>query len=309
MNRIRNILLALVAALTAGCSGDGTGSVTLLLKDAPGGFQKAYVTVSEVYLMGDAGKVTLSKANVTTDLALLAGGNSIKLADSVAVPVGKYNELRFVITAACVLVTENDKDVWYASAGAPSEMPVECAAAGNGAGALRMPSFAQSGLKVTMPDAALDVKVGSKVILVDFDIPESFGHDAGGSGAYVMHPVIVGAEITMSGKVTATVTSTPISAPTGFSTTSCKVTLTPEAIQPVGLVPAPEEISEYFVTVSATLSSATLYPIPGKYTATFSCPGYVLTPPVGSITGIGINSNAESPNFGFTFSGTVTTAP
>ena len=87
--------------------------------------------------------------------ALLAGGHSITLADSIAVPVGKYNELRFVITEACVLVAESGGDVWYASAGAGASLPTECAAAGSGAGTLRMPSYAQSGLKVTMPAAAL----------------------------------------------------------------------------------------------------------------------------------------------------------
>ncbi len=299
MNRIRNSLLVLVAALVTGCSSDN-GSVTLMLKDAPGGFKKAYVTVSEVYLVGDSGQVTLSKAKTTTDLALLAGGNSIKLADSVPVPVGRYTELRFVITAACVLVTENGTDVWYASAGASADMPTECEAAGTGAGTLRMPSYAQSGLKVTMPDAALDVKAESKVILVDFSIPDSFGHDAGSSGAYVMHPVIVGADITMSGKVKATVSSTA-TAPTAFTTDDCKVTLTPDGAQS-NLVPPPELISEYFMA-----GSATLYPIAGNYVASLSCPGYVLTQAVvvGPTSDIVIMSNTESPTFGFTISGTI----
>jgi Domain of unknown function (DUF4382) len=301
---MRPLHLSIVASLAGflvACGGGGTGTVSLMLKDAPGGFEKAYVTVSEVYLMGDSGKVTLSKPKTTTDLALLAGGNSIKLADSVAVPVGKYSELRFVITAACVLVAENGAEVWYASAGAGDDMPAECVAAGSGAGTLRMPSYAQSGLKVTMPDAALDVKAESKVILVDFSIPDSFGHDAGGSGAYVMHPVIVGAEITMSGKVTATVTSTA-TAPLGFTTDDCQVTLTPDGAQS-NLIPPPEVISESFMA-----GSATLYPIAGNYIASLSCPGYVLTQAVvvRPTTDIVVTSNADSPTFGFTISGTIT---
>src|SRR5437588_4670574 len=67
-----------------------------------------------------------------------------------------------------------------------------------------MPSLAQSGLKVDLPADALVVKAESKVLLVDFDVQQSFGHDAGNSGSWVMHPVIKGADLTLSGNVNVT---------------------------------------------------------------------------------------------------------
>ena len=60
-------------------------------------------------------------------------------------------------------------------------------------GTLRAPSYAQSGLKVKMADGALELTGPTKILLVDFDVTQSFGHEANG---WVMHPVVTGGEIT-----------------------------------------------------------------------------------------------------------------
>ena len=67
-----------------------------------------------------------------------------------------------------------------------------------------MPSFGQSGLKVNLADGSLDLDGDEKILLVDFDVQQSFGHPAGDSGAWVMHPVINGGEIGVTGGIAVT---------------------------------------------------------------------------------------------------------
>jgi hypothetical protein len=71
-------------------------------------------------------------------------------------------------------------------------------------GRLKMPSFAQSGLKVKLPGDALVVQAESRILLVDFDVAQSFGHEAGNSGSWVMHPVVKADDFLLSGTVVAT---------------------------------------------------------------------------------------------------------
>ena len=59
-------------------------------------------------------------------------------------------------------------------------------------GSLHAPSYAQSGLKVQMTGGALVLDTPMKILLVDFDVTQSFGHAASG---WVMHPVVTGAEL------------------------------------------------------------------------------------------------------------------
>jgi hypothetical protein len=58
-----------------------------------------------------------------------------------------------------------------------------------------MPSFAQSGLKVNLPSDLFTVGADPVWVLVDFDVSQSFGRAAGGSGMWVMSPVLQGSLI------------------------------------------------------------------------------------------------------------------
>src|SRR5690606_22259855 len=57
-------------------------------------------------------------------------------------------------------------------------------------GRLQMPSFSTSGLKITLPNEAAEIEGDQNVVLIDFDVSQSFGRQAGNSGMWVMHPVI-----------------------------------------------------------------------------------------------------------------------
>ncbi len=208
--RTWSALLVGAAALLSGCSSSdstapsGSGKVSVLLTDAPGDVQAAVVTISKIYLQGDSGQVVLSDTAVTTDLLTLADSTG-SLVEDVVVPAGSYSQLRFVVTGAYLQVDNGDgTSSLYATSptyeGLPPGAQVD--------GTLQAPSLGQSGLKVTLPGDALTVPDGgTRILLVDFNVAQSFGHQAGQSGMWVMHPVITGADFTTTGSATVTLTA------------------------------------------------------------------------------------------------------
>jgi Domain of unknown function (DUF4382) len=187
-------LLAASAALLAACSDGagprGTTALSIKLKDAPGEVQHAVVTIAGINLMGSDGKLVLSSSSVTTDLLTLANGTA-DLVSGAQVPSGTYTELRFLISGACLAVENGSggSDI-YATDGYDA---TPCGGAATGT--LQAPSYAQSGLKVTLDEGALILIGPQKILLVDFDVSQSFGQAAGQSGQWVMHPVVTGGEV------------------------------------------------------------------------------------------------------------------
>jgi hypothetical protein len=188
---LRSTLVAVAAAFTlAGCdstNSSGSGRVTLHLTDAPGDVLAAVVTVSAVRLQGDDGSVGLLDAPFTTDLLDLAGTTAV-LAEDVEEPNGRYREIRFIITGGYVEIDNGDgTSSFFASSPNYAGLPIGVTSPGQ----LQMPSFGSSGLKVKLPGNRLEIDDDDHVILVDFDAAQSFGHAAGNSGKWVMHPVII----------------------------------------------------------------------------------------------------------------------
>lgn len=199
----RVALCALATAVTlAGCDSqgpNGTTSLSVLLKDAPGDVQHAVVTVTEVDLVGSGGVHVLTQTPATVDLLTLAA-SATTLVQDVEVPSGTYTELRFKISGACIAVDNGAGNDIYATAGFDASL-----CGGAATGTLQSPSYAESGLKVTMAANALHLTGTQKILVVDFDVSQSFGHDAGGSGGWVMHPVVTGGDIEATGSVHTTV--------------------------------------------------------------------------------------------------------
>lgn len=198
--------LLVAAAALAGCSDtSGPGStngphLSIHLTDAAGDVQAAVVTISEVYLQGQNGKVTLRSDPVTTDLVTLAQSTAT-LVDAATVPAGTYSELRFVISGGYIQVDDgNGGSEIYASSPDYEGLPDGAVVTGS----LQMPSLGQSGLKVDFADATDLAIDADQDLLVDFDVTQSFGHQAGNSGMWVMHPVVKGATLAEAGTVTAT---------------------------------------------------------------------------------------------------------
>jgi hypothetical protein len=184
------ITLAFLAL--AGCDSQGpdTTSLSVMLKDAPGDVQQAVVTISEIDLVGSGGVQVLTSTPATVDLLTLAA-NAATMVQGVDVPSGTYTELRFKITGACLTVDNGDGT--SAIYGTDGYDTTPCGGAATGA--IQAPSYAESGLKVTMAANALTIAGPEKILLVDFDVSQSFAPGTGGSGTWVMHPVVTGGEI------------------------------------------------------------------------------------------------------------------
>lgn len=187
--------LALTALATLASCGDGAGpggttALSIRLTDAPGDVQSAFVTITEIHLVGGDGVLVLRDEPYTTDLLTLAG-QTVDLVTGFEVESGTYEQLRFLISGACISV-ENEtggSDI-YTTTGYDSE---PCG--GPATGTLIAPSYAQTGLKVQFAGDVLEIDGPQTFLLVDFDVEQSFGQQAGQSGMWVMHPVVTGAEI------------------------------------------------------------------------------------------------------------------
>ncbi len=194
MRSLRLWIAAVAPTLLLAC-GSQTGKVSVLLTDASGDVKAAVVTISEIDLVGSGGITVLSTTKVTTNLLSLAN-DTAKLVTDAVVPSGTYGQLRFVITGGYVEVAPSGApSVIYASSPTYEGLPKDAVVGGT----LQMPSYAQSGLKVDLPGGAVKVGTDSTVLLVDFDVAQSFGHDAGDSGSWVMHPVMTATKLQLSG--------------------------------------------------------------------------------------------------------------
>jgi Domain of unknown function (DUF4382) len=196
----RHAAFVIAVAALAGCDGQspgGTTSFSVMLKDAPGDVQHAVVTITEVDLVGTGGVHVLSQTPATVDLLTLAA-SATTLVQGVEVPSGHYNALRFKITGACLAVDDGSGgSSVYATAGYDGTL-----CGGATPGTLQAPSYAESGLKVTMASNSLVLTGAEKIVLVDFDVSQSFGHEASG---WVMHPVVTGGDIEVTGSLHTTV--------------------------------------------------------------------------------------------------------
>ena len=206
MRRIWTTIACVLAIGALACEDDDNGAgpdnatrVSVLLTDAPGDVQAAVVTISEIYLQGGSeGRVTLLDDPVTVNLIDLANETTVLL-DGVEVEQGTYGELRFVVTGGYLEVeTESGSEI-VASSPNYSGLPVGATVNG----VLHMPSLGSSGLKVDF-DESIEISGGEQTLLVDFDVSQSFGHEAGNSGRWIMHPVVKGASATEAATVTIT---------------------------------------------------------------------------------------------------------
>lgn len=204
MKHRRSWALALALTLPFAACDDSTGtgqpgSMSVMLTDAPGDFLQAVVEIERVELVGDEDGVTvLMDDPFTTDLLTLSN-DVASLAEDVVIPAGTYSQLRLIIPNACIEVEgENETSTIYASSGFD--------ACGEADGSLQLPSFDASGLKINLPEGATTVDGDAHIVLLDFDVSESFGQQAGNSGMWVMHPVIHATELDFSSSLTVELT-------------------------------------------------------------------------------------------------------
>jgi hypothetical protein len=199
---------ALAGPVVAGCgnsTGTGTTALSLRLTDAPGDLLEAWVGIDSVRLQGqssasDQGGVTLlDQPSDLVDLKQLDGA-TLDLVKDVVVPSGTYAQLRIFVSRAVVVATDRlGQVVAYATGGA--QLPAESQYTPVRTVALTCPSCAQSGLKVKLPGGSVELQGATKILVLDFDVQQSFGHLAGASDQWVMHPVMMASDFGASGTI------------------------------------------------------------------------------------------------------------
>jgi hypothetical protein len=192
------------------------------------------------------------------NLTQLTGSSFSTLVNNATVPAGTYSQLRFVVCEAYV-VTQSGQV--YATSGATLPSGVTAT------GSLQIPSGCQSGLKVKLPNGGVTLADSSTILSVDFDVSQSFGHQAGASGKWVMHPVLTATAVGFSGTISGTVaTAAGLTLPTCGGSAVTVASFTPLAIAGAD-------------SVSSTVSAGGTYSMsvtPATYTMSYA-PKYSFT--------------------------------
>ena len=233
LNNAKGILPLLAALAVASCDGGGTSSdqarLSIRLTDAPGDLQKAFVKIDRIYLQGSEGDSTGGRVDLLTtrtdyvDLLTLSGGRTAELVNGAVVPAGRYSELRFVVCEAYVVTRTG---AVYATRDA--QLPAGVTATGE----LHIPSGCSSGVKVKFGgDDAVELESESAILTVDFDVSESFGHQAGKSGRWIMHPVLRATGVGFSGGIAGAVSLAPgVTLPSCGGAAATVQAFTPQAV-------------------------------------------------------------------------------
>jgi hypothetical protein len=177
-------VLALAACDVAGPN--DRARLSILLTDAPGDVESVWIEIEQIFMIGEEkGEIEvpgeLGGLIKLTDLL----DQTRELAADVPFEPDVFRELRLVL-GDVVLVSK--QGAVYATPGAtlPAGVP-----SGN-VQTLQCPSCAQSGLKIKVQGGVPELEEGDDaVLLLDFDVSQSFGHRAGGSGRWIMHPVVL----------------------------------------------------------------------------------------------------------------------
>lgn len=185
----RTILPGIAATLLAVGCGDaspaasgGNARLSIYLTDAPGDVDRAWIEIEEVSFRAQGERLTfvpesqglIEVTDLVDDVHLLVGEEEVE--------VGSLNEVRIVIGDA--LLESKDGTVYVL--GDP-DLPE---GVGEPTGDLHCPSCQQSGIKIKVSNDELELPEGEHVLLLDFDVSQTFGHRAGNSGRWIMHPVV-----------------------------------------------------------------------------------------------------------------------
>jgi hypothetical protein len=199
------VVLAAAAGLAA-CDGTGSSdlsgpdlssgsSLTVRMTDAPGDLEAAWVRVTEIRLPGESdadGGGTILEVEDPEALIPLTPEAVTDLISDEPVEPGVYGQLRLVIDGG--VAESTDGRVWtFGGAEHPDGLEAD--------GRLKCPSCGQTGVKVNLPGGALELEDEAVVLMLDFNVSESFGHVAGRSGKFILRPTITSSVVETSGDV------------------------------------------------------------------------------------------------------------
>ncbi len=186
-------------SITGEQNSNGQGRLTIRLTDAPGDVKDAFIQIKQFILFStdSSSRITLTPIQLGfINLLGLTGGKVLDVVDKALVPNGTYNELRLVLGESYVRLQDGRV---FATPGAT--LPSGVTAAGE----LKCPSCSQSGFKVKFSSGGLIVN-STSFVTIDFDVAQSFAHEAGKSGKIIVHPVLrATAQNTAFSRITGTV--------------------------------------------------------------------------------------------------------
>ena len=158
----------------------GMGAMKVLATDAPFSFEEvdsAVISVNKIYVHSSKGGSTLVSEKVASlDLLKLRNGLTETLSD-IQLPVGSYERISLIVTEAFVTLKNGD------------HFP------------LKIPSGAQSGLKINISPAITVSEGLSTELLLDFDLNRSFVPQSSGSKitGFIFKPVVRAVAMAESG--------------------------------------------------------------------------------------------------------------
>ena len=170
---------------------DGMSTLSVYLTDAPGDVERVWVELIGLTAQGgEGGPVELLGG--PTDLILLTDlvGVVQLLQVNADLKPTTISQLRLVIGDA-VLEAEGEAEVKVVYVKGDPDLGA-LGFTDPWIGELHCPSCSQSGIKVKVPNDQVELEEGDAALVLDFDVAQSFGHKAGNSGRWVMHPVIHG---------------------------------------------------------------------------------------------------------------------
>lgn len=208
----RSALVALGLFGALGCQpvteagSEGTARLRVLLTDAPHELlERAVVTIGQILIVPhDEQPFVLSEEGGEFDLLQLRDGVTAELVD-LEIEAGRYVQLRLIVTSAEVTLRED-----YAF---PD---------GSRTRALKVPSGAETGIKVNLRPAAVPegeaedggegIEItGEETIVVDFDVAQNFKvqgnpHTPAGIKGFLFTPLLRAVVLTDAGSISGTVT-------------------------------------------------------------------------------------------------------
>jgi hypothetical protein len=156
------------------------------------------VTINTIGLTTAAGNpVVLSQPNVTTNLLTLYN-HAATLLQNAVVPPGTYTDLDFRFSGGYIQLPNG---LIYATS--PTYVGLPAGATVNGT--LKLPKA----LKIVPPGGSVTASTNSKLILLDFDVSQTFGHPAGDSSSWIYGQTVQATSLIFSGNLVVTVSADP----------------------------------------------------------------------------------------------------
>jgi hypothetical protein len=188
---VRNTVAVTLVGLLAACGSSSTSNTARMnvrLVDSPAAsFTNVFLTIQDVQIQTDSGWKVLGTVNKTIDLLALQNGAFETLALNAEIDPGHYGQMRLTLSTAQDAIQK----VCFNNNVLPNLTGCED---------LTIPSGFQTGIKIPV---SFDLQAGTTYeIFIDMNATKSvFVHQAGGSGKYMLRPVVHAYDKLMTGSI------------------------------------------------------------------------------------------------------------